>query len=226
MYSEDELLPLSALQHLAFCERQAALIHIENIWQENVLTAEGRLMHDRSHTEEIEIRGNIRISHGLRLRSLELGLIGMADVVEFHLSEVSSGENTCFKIPGCDGWWQPYIVEYKHGTPKPDITDEVQLCAQAICLEEMLNVFIPSSSFFYGRPRRRHVVQLTEDLRQNTKNIAFKLHDLVNHGITPLAQYTQKCRSCSLYDDCLPRVGRTKQSISTYLQKIIYEEIA
>lgn len=226
MYSEDELLPLSGLQHLAFCERQAALIHIENIWQENVLTAEGRIMHDRSHTEEIEVRGNVRISRGLRLRSLELGLIGMADVVEFHLSEEPASENTCVQIPGCAGWWQPYIVEYKHGGPKPDITDEVQLCAQAMCLEEMLNVFIPNSSFFYGRPRRRHVVQLNKDLRQNTTNMALRLHDLVNRSITPVAQYTQKCRSCSLYDDCMPRLGRAKQSVSTYLRTTIYEEIA
>lgn len=226
MYTEDDLLPLSGLQHLAFCQRQAALIYVENIWQENVLTTEGRLMHDRAHSEEIEVRGDVYISRGLRLRSLELGLIGMTDVVEFHRLAAPGDKNDCIQLAGFTGWWKPYIVEYKHGSPKPDSTDEVQLCAQVICLEEMLGIAISSSSFFYGRPRRRHIVQLDKGLRQTTINLALQLHALIKSGITPPPQYTHKCRNCSLLDDCMPKAARPTQKVAAYLHKAIYEEIA
>ena len=127
-YTEDDLIQLSALQHLVFCERQCALIHIEQLWNENLFTAEGRIMHDKVDTANKESRGNIRIEYGVPIRSLRLGLIGKADVVEFHRKD--------------DGMWMPFPVEYKRGKPKMDDCDKVQLCAQAICLEEMLNVEI------------------------------------------------------------------------------------
>jgi len=226
MYSEDELLPISALQHLAFCERQAALIHIENLWDENVLTAEGHILHAKTHSEESETVSNTRISRGLRLRSLRLGLVGVADVVEFHRVEVPSKKVDCTRLPNLNGWWKPFIVEYKHGSPKPEMIDDVQLCAQAMCLEEMMNITVTSSSFFYGRPRRRHIVNLSQELRQKTTDLALQLHEMVKKGITPAPDYTQKCRRCSLLDSCLPKTARTKQKVSAYLHNAIYEEIS
>src|SRR4030066_972158 len=144
--SNDDLIMLSALQHFFFCPRQCALIHIEQLWAENVLTAEGRIMHDKVDTANRESRGNIRIEYGVPMRSLRLGLIGRADVIEFHKMD--------------DGTWTPFPVEYKRGKPKMDDCDKVQLCAQAICLEEMLNVQVKSGALFYGRPRPREEVFL------------------------------------------------------------------
>src|SRR3989337_821592 len=138
--STDDLIMLSALQHYVFCPRQCALIHIEQLWAENVLTAEGRIMHDKVDTANRESRGNIRIEYGVPMRSLRLGLIGKADVVEFH----KDGDR-----------WIPFPVEYKRGKPKPGNCDKVQLCAQAICLEEMLSVRIPKGALFYGKTKRR-----------------------------------------------------------------------
>ena len=138
MYTEDDLLPISGLQHLLFCERQCALIHLEQVWAENRLTVEGKNMHDRVHEREAESRPGIRIVRALRLRSLRLGLTGMADVVEFHLDS------------GVRSQGLPFPVEYKRGKPKADYSDSVQLCAQAICLEEMLSCTIPAGALFYG----------------------------------------------------------------------------
>ena len=140
VYTEDDLLRLSALQHLLFCERQCALIHIEQIWTENLFTAEGRIMHDKVDTANRETRGNVRIEYGVPMHSLRLGLIGKADVVEFHKDEDD---------------WVPFPVEYKRGKPKKDNSDKAQLCAQALCLEEMMNVEIPRGALFYGETRRR-----------------------------------------------------------------------
>src|SRR5690348_6204744 len=140
MYSEEDLLPLSALQHLAFCERQWALIHLEGAWAENQLTAEGRVMHDRVHEPGIESRGDVKISRGLRLRSLRLGLCGIADVVEFHRRgrrEDATVANErvppdAVRLPSVPGLWTPFPVEYKRGRPKSGPFDEIQLCAQAL----------------------------------------------------------------------------------------------
>ena len=130
MFTEDNLLPISALQHLLFCERQCALIHLERAWQENRLTAEGRIMHERVHEGGDETRRDVRIVRGLRLRSLALGLVGIADVVEFH--RAADG----VAVPESAGTWRPFPVEYKRGRPKSEPWDAVQLCAQALCLEE------------------------------------------------------------------------------------------
>lgn len=205
MYDEDELLPLSGLQHLAFCERQWALIHIEGIWTENRLTVEGRHLHERVHQQESETRGKVRIVRGLRLHSLRLGIIGQADVVEFHAGE---------------GKELPFPVEYKRGRPKPDICDEVQLCAQALCLEEMLNVTIREGAIFYGQPRRRHDVVFTDELRMETEARAERMHRLFQEGATPIAPYQSKCDNCSLYHWCLPKTTGKNKSVSTYIQQI------
>lgn len=206
MYSEDDLLPLSALQHVAFCERQWALIHIEQQWAENRLTAEGRQMHERAHEGPDELRDGVRICRGLRLRSLRLGLAGVADVVEFH--------------PQNEGPAQPYPVEYKHGRPKPGRWDEVQLCAQALCLEEMLSVPVPEGAIFYGQPRRRMEVGIDSSLRAETERLAGRLHELQNAGLTPPAVFAQHCEKCSLKDVCLPEQAAGAQA-SVYLQRTI-----
>lgn len=142
-FLEDDLLPLSGLQHLAFCERQWALIHIEQSWAENRLTAQGRVLHNRAHDGPPESRPGLRIARGLRLRSLRLGLSGQADVVEFYPAPDG------IALPGETGLWRPFPVEYKRGRPKAGRCDEVQLCAQALCLEEMFARPIPSGALFY-----------------------------------------------------------------------------
>ena len=205
-YNEDDLIQLSALQHLVFCERQCALIHIEQVWSENLFTAEGRIMHDKVDTANRESRGNIRIEYGVPMRSLRLGLIGKADVVEFH------------KID--DRKWVPFPVEYKRGKPKMDDCDKVQLCAQAICLEEMLNVEIGEGALFYGQTRRREDVIFDEKLRRETDETAKKVHELIESGITPKAEYSAKCKKCSLLNLCLPKVNK---KASSYLIKVIEE---
>jgi CRISPR-associated exonuclease Cas4 len=222
MYSEDDLLPISGLQHLAFCERQVALIHIEGLWAENIYTAEGQILHEHVHEEENEALGNLRIARGLRLRSLRLGLVGIADVVEFHRVDVSQDKSSV-ELSGVQGRWQPFIVEYKRGLPKPDRRDEVQLCAQVICLEEMLHVEIASSAFFYGKPRRREDVNLDNSLREETETVAKRLHELVDSGKTPLVAYGEKCQRCSLIDLCLPKISHAKGGVENYLRRAISE---
>lgn len=213
MYSEDDLLPISALQHLAFCPRQWGLIHLEGVWTENRLTAEGRNLHERVHQAESEARVDVRIVRSLRLRSLRLGLVGMADVVEFHRAE------TGVTLPSVSGFWRPIPVEYKRGRPKPDRCDAVQLCAQALCLEEMLSLSIPAGLLFYGQPRRRTEVAFDGSLRVETSALAGRLHELTRAGVTPPAVYEKKCQSCSLLASCLPKAARPGRSVGRYLQR-------
>lgn len=210
MYDEDDLLPISGLQHLAFCERQWALIHIEGIWTENRLTVEGRHLHERVHQMESETRGDVRIVRGLRLRSLHLGLSGQADVVEFH-----AGERTEL----------PFPVEYKRGRPKPDRCDEVQLCAQALCLEEMLETHIPEGAIFYGQPRRRHEVVFNDDLRQETERLAAQMQQLFKEGKTPIAAYENKCDNCSLYPWCMPKTTGSHIPVEDYMKKFFDDKV-
>ncbi len=219
-YSEDELIPISALQHMVFCERQAALIHIEGLWEENVLTVEGHQLHERAHEQEAETSGNIHTVRGLRIRSLNLGLIGMADVVEFRHTSTDDSK-MAIALKGLPSLWKPLIVEYKRGKPKIDRSDEVQVCAQALCLEEMLGVSIEQSAIFYGRPRRRHLVSLDTELRHETEEIATKTHSLILAGKTPAAIYSRKCRRCSLIDSCLPRSTGSRKKVQRYIEKAI-----
>lgn len=198
-YTEDDLIPLSALQHYVFCPRQCALIHIEQQWSENRFTAEGRAQHDRVDRPEHEMRDGVRYEFGMAVRSLKLGLIGKTDVVEFQ----------------ADGTVFP--VEHKRGRPKPDHCDWIQLCAQALCLEEMLKTFIPSGAIFYGQPRRRQEVNFTEELRTETLNAICQVHGLIQSAKTPPPEYNEKkCSSCSLFDLCLPNKFR---SVAAYLRE-------
>ncbi len=208
-YTEDDLFPLSALQHLVFCERQCALIHIEQAWDENRFTAEGRVMHERVHEAGEESRGEVKTARDLSLRSLRLGLVGKADVVEFHRE--------------AGGIWRPFPVEHKRGKPKPDESDMVQLCAQALCLEEMLGVRVDSGAIFYGRTRRRLEVDFDGSLRGQTEKTAARLHELIESGLTPKPDYTKKCKSCSLVDLCLPQAIRKRVSVAGYLDRMLEE---
>ncbi|MBW2108337.1 MAG: CRISPR-associated protein Cas4 [Deltaproteobacteria bacterium] len=198
-FSDSELLPISALQHFIYCPRQCALIYLEQQWAENRFTAEGRVQHDRVDRTECEIRDGIRYEYALSLRSLELGLIGKADVVEFHDDNV-------------------FPVEHKRGRPKPTHCDWVQLCAQALCLEEMMGVKVDAGAIFYGKPRRRQVVEFTPELRAETINSAHALHELIEFGKNPPADYSpKKCDACSLFDICLPQ---KKRNVSDYIKGV------
>jgi CRISPR-associated exonuclease Cas4 len=209
IYNIDDLIQLSSLQHYAFCPRQCALIHVEQVWAENRLTAEGRIMHEHVHDEGDESRGDVRIERGASLRSLRLGLIGKADVVEYHRQ--------------VDNSWQPFPVEYKHGKPKVDQSDKIQLCAQALCLEEMLNTDIPCGAIFYGKTRRRLDVVFDDVLRQETESAAIKTHELIDAGITPAPVYAKRCESCSLMAECMPKTIQKKWTVESYLKRMLDE---
>lgn len=223
MYSEDDLLPLSGLQHLAFCERQWALIHLEGQWAENRLTAEGRRLHERVDEGRGERRGDLRIARGLPLRSLRLGLAGKADVVEFRrVPEDAEGA----RLPGVDGRWIPRPVEYKRGRPKRDRSDEIQLCAQALCLEEMLGTPVPEGSLFYGTTRRRLDVLLDTEPRRETEALVARMHALRAAGRTPAARFEPKCERCSLLDLCMPRTTGGERRVAGYLARIARDAAA
>jgi CRISPR-associated exonuclease Cas4 len=223
---EEDLLPLSALSHLVFCERRCALVHIEQIWQENQFTLEGSHLHDRTHDSgpRREVRGDLVICRGLPLRSLRLGVSGIADVVEFHraaapLPGASPGDArpAAVALPGLPGAWSPFPVEYKRGKPKPDRCDEVQVCAQAICLEEMLGVSVAEGALFYGATQHRHGVRFDAELRAATEQAAQRLHELVREQLTPRVPRQPKCKRCSLLDVCRPDATGPRRSARRYL---------
>jgi CRISPR-associated exonuclease Cas4 len=191
MFTEDSFIQLSALQHYVFCPRQCALIHLEDVWQENVFTVRGAILHEKVDTDTYETRGAVKTVRGLKIHSFRLGLSGRCDVVEFGQQRGDTQE----VVP----------VEFKSGRRKHDASDEVQLCAQALCLEEMLNMQVRHGEFFYGRIRRRVQVELGEELRKQTEEIVAAVHDLVSRKQVPAARYMQKCRRCSLEDICQPR---------------------
>ncbi|MFV0338259.1 MAG: CRISPR-associated protein Cas4 [Chthoniobacterales bacterium] len=196
------MLPISALQHLLFCERQCALIHLERVWAENQFTAEGQLLHKKAHSDEHESRPSIRITRSLPISSEQLGIFGQCDIVEFHK----------------DGKIIP--IEYKRGKPKSHRADEVQLCAQALCLEEMLSVKIPQAFLFYGKNKRRTHVALDEKLRTLTQDTIQNLHTLIDSKKTPPAHYeTRKCDACSLIDHCQPQAFHLKRSTASWFLK-------
>jgi len=205
MFIEDNFIMISALQHYVFCPRQCALIHIEDVWQENLYTTRGALLHEKVDSDTFETRGATKTVRGLRIHSYRLGITGRADVVEFRRPQ--SGGAAPEVVP----------VEFKAGKPKEDLSDKVQLCAQALCLEEMLNTKIWRGEFFYGRIRRRVAVEIGEELRKQTEEIIAAVHDLVSRGRVPvldeliqqagvsMARYLKKCQRCSLQEVCQPK---------------------
>jgi len=216
MFSDDDLLPISALQHLVYCERQCMLIHGEGAWAENRSTAQGRIMHERVHAERSGMEDGRLIARGLRLCSHRLGLSGAADVVEFH--PVQTELETGVILPRRAGRWLPFPVEYKRGRPKKHDADAVQICAQAMCLEEMLETDIGQGALFYGQTRRRKDVVFSDDLRKRVELLAARLHTLVIAGITPAPEPGPKCENCSLQPICLPH---RPSSAAAYLRRAI-----
>lgn len=194
-YPESALLPISGLQHLAYCERQCALIHVERVWLENAYTSRGHVFHERAHNSKREVRGTHVTTFGLPVRSLELGLYGVADEVEFEYTDrtISSVASVC-------------PVEYKVGRPKRGDCDAVQLAAQAMSLEEMLGIAVDRAALFYGATRHRTWVDLDDAIRERVTTLSRRFHELVTAEETPAPQYTkQKCQTCSLFDICRPR---------------------
>lgn len=209
MYTEDEYIQLSSIQHYVFCPRQCALIHVHGIWDENLFTAKGRIMHEKADSGEDESRGDRLILRSLNIYSKRLGLTGRCDVVEM----LGRDEDTV-----------PYPVEYKSGKPKNDISDKAQLCAQALCLEEMMNIPVRKAAIFYGKPRRRLEVEIDDDLRRSTEDIIIRIHQIVSEKIIPSAKYESKCDSCSLNENCMP--GITSRRLNSYIEELYkeYEE--
>lgn len=206
---EADLIPLSALQHYLFCPRQCALIHVERLWAENVLTAEGRILHESADKPGQVSRGEHRIVHGMPIRSAVLGVAGVADAVE--LSRAGKG-------------WRPYPIEYKRGRPKAHHADEVQLCAQALCLEEMFSQPVPEGALFYGKVRRRTAVAFDDELRALTRRIAAETRALIASGRTPAPVYEAKrCDACSLNELCRPKRLERAGPVSAWLHRRIEE---
>jgi len=216
-YNEDDFLLLSGIQHFVFCKRQWALIHIEQQWQENLLTIEGQILHEKTHDNTIkEKRGDIIVSRGMGIFSSTLGLTGTCDVVELH--KASDGVN----IFGREGTYKPVPVEYKRGKPKEDDADELQLCAQAMCLEEMLLCAITEAFLFYGETKRRLKVVLDYSLREKVKTIAKEMHELYDKRYTPKVKVSKKCKSCSLTEICMPKLCKNP-SAAYYIEKNLLE---
>jgi len=214
-YSDDDFLMLSGIQHMAFCERQWSLIHVEQQWAENIKTTEGHHLHERvDDPSESDKRGKVITYRAFPLISHQLGLTGRADVVELEYSEEHG-----VQLEGYDGKWILHPVEYKRGKQKPDDRDAVQVCAQAICLEEMFNTEISQGSLFYAETRRRVIVELTQELRHSVFYLARRMHELFDNGITPLPVFKSHCKSCSLIDICLPQSLSGKIKASDYLRK-------
>ncbi|MCK5200754.1 MAG: CRISPR-associated protein Cas4 [Spirochaetales bacterium] len=207
MFSEDELIPISVLQHYSFCPRQVALIHLEQLWEENLYTAQGNVLHERVDVVHHESRRNVRTEYGMAIRSLEYGLIGKADVVEFELVANKSYKNI---IP----------IEFKRGKQKEKDHDRVQLYAQALCLEEMFQVNIPEGQFYYLQEHRRSTVIFTDELKMNTKQIISDSMALLSSGKTPQAHYEKKrCERCSLNNICMPKaVDDGGKKVDRYIQ--------
>lgn len=218
MTMERGMLMLSGLQHFSFCRRQWALIHVEQQWAENVHTAEGDVFHRRAHDEQqTQMRGDTLIVRGLRIQSQALGLSGICDVVEFCRDEDG------IALAQRDGLWRVHPVEYKKGKPKEGDADELQLCAQAMCLEEMLMCSIGEGSLFYGEPRRRTRVVFTEELREQVRSMCEEMHQYFERSYTPKVKPHKGCAACSLKEICLPALPRAG-TVQDYLTARLREE--
>ena len=217
-YDESDYLQLSGIQHFRFCRRQWALIHVENQWAENSRTVDGVILHQRAHDSGLrEHRGTLLITRNMRIASRTLGVSGACDVVEFRQSR----EGT--PLAGETGLFQPYPVEYKNGSPREDTANDLQLCGQAMCLEEMLCCDIPKGALYYGEIRRRVEVTFTPELRQEVRDCLREMHELYRRGHTPKVKPTRSCNACSLKELCLPKLMKTVP-VKTYLQKSLEEQ--
>lgn len=214
-YTEDEFLLISGIQHFSFCRRQWALIHMEQLWKENLRTVEGRIVHERCHDEGFtEKRKDLLTTRGMRVFSRTLGAVGQCDVVEFHRQADGA------RLFGQEGAWQAVPVEYKRGKPKTEDCDRLQLAAQAMCLEEMLGGEVPRAYLFYDEIRRREEVEITEALRQEVRDVFREMHDYARRGHTPKAKPKKQCQSCSMKELCLPRLPKLL-SVDEYYRRAL-----
>lgn len=221
MYADDDLLQLSGIQHYRFCPRQWALIHIEQQWADNRLTAEGQALHQNVDDPFGRQReGGHIVLRALHIASHTLGLYGIADAVELH-SVTSCDNNDAITLPNHQGWWRPLPVEYKHGRPKQGEEDAVQLAAEAICLEEMHHIRVPRGAIYYGQTRHRTIIDITDTLRAIVSDCAQDMHRIYATGRLPQATKSPKCRNCSLLDLCMPATSRLSTA-TTYLSNNLY----
>lgn len=212
-YKEEDYLNISGLRHFIFCRRQWAMIHIEQQWQENYRTVAGEILHERAHDETItEKRKNIIISRGINVSSCNLGLNGTCDIVEFH--KVKNG----IVLYGYDGLYEVIPVEYKRGEPKEHDADILQLCAQAMCLEEMLFCEISKGYLYYGECKRRYMVEFTDAIREKVIKFAKEMHEYYERKYTPKVKRTKACNACSLKEICIPQLNKP-QSVKEYIHK-------
>ena len=213
IYGDDDLLLLSGLQHYRFCQRQWALIHIENQWAENFRTTDGAILYENAHNSALsERRGDLLVTRDMRIVSRTLGVSGACDVLEFHRGTAG------VPLQGKEGLWQPYPVEYKRGKPKEGTEDALQLCGQAMCLEEMLCCQVPRGALYYGEPRRRTEVVFTLELRQEVRTLLEEMHALYRRGTTPKVKPSKRCQACSLKELCLPRLMKSRP-VADYLRR-------
>ena len=217
-YTEEEYLMISGLQHFSFCRRQWALIHIEQQWAENLRTVEGEILHYSAHdTAFTEKRGDLLICRGLSVYSASLGVTGACDVVEFRRNENGTA------LHGRDGLWLPVPVEYKRGSSKTNDADRLQLCCQAMCLEEMLCCEIEKGFLFYGETRRREAVPFTDGLREQVRLMLSEMHELYRRRHTPKVKPSKSCNACSLKELCIPKLCG-KLNPSQYIESRLQEE--
>lgn len=216
-WREEDYLALSGLQHFTFCPRQWALIHIEDQWVENYHTVDGQIMHEHVHDAALsESRGDLLIVRGLAIHSSELGVSGQCDAVEFYRD--SGG----VPLQSHEGTWLPYPVEYKRGKPKEHQADEAQLCAQAMCLEEMLCCSVPVGALYYGELRRRTAVSFTAELRKQVQDSIAEMHRLYHRRSTPQVKVSKACNACSLKELCMPKLMR-RTKVADYLAAAMKE---
>lgn len=212
-YAEEDFLLLSGLQHFLFCRRQWALIHIENLWAENLRTVDGQILHERAHDETwTEKRRGLITARGLAVKSHLLGISGQCDVVEFH----QDAEGV--PIHKLEGTWRPFPVEYKNGEPKENNCDAAQLCAQAMCLEEMLCCTIQGGALFYGKTKRRENVEFTQALRNQVSETLKEMHMLYQRAHTPKVKRSKACNACSLKEQCLPALMKIR-TVKDYMEE-------
>ena len=218
-YKEEDFLMLSGIQHFAFCRRQWALIHIEQQWKDNLRTVEGNILHESAHNDGLtEKRGNIIVTRGMPVFSRTMGISGNCDVVEFH--EAEDG----VPVFGREQKYNPLPVEYKRGKPKDDDVDALQLCAQALCIEEMLLCEVKEGYLYYGETRHRCRVAFNEALRNKVKSIFSEMHELYNKQYTPKVKPSIACNACSLKEICMPKLYKTA-TVNEYMKQCIKEEL-
>jgi len=207
MHTEDDLVPISALQHALFCERQYTLIHLEQVWEENRFTAEGRVLHERVDAERHESRRLFKQEYGMAVRSLQRGLIGKCDLVEIWYTKDGNAEKVS-------------PVEFKRGRKKADDTDRVQLCAQVLCLEEMFGNTIENGQFYYLQEHRRTDCVIDQKLREKTIMLIDRIMNIRETGGTAAVKYEKrKCDNCSLMDLCMPKItGAGHKKVDLYIK--------